>query len=338
MPVLIVVAGPTAVGKTKVAIQLAQYFQTEIISADARQFYREMNIGTAKPSAEELRTVTHHFINSLSVQEDYSVGRYEAEVLDVLKNIFAKKNVAVAVGGSGLFLRAVTDGLDALPSGEKRIRKELNLLLERGGITALQALLKEKDPEYYSVVDKKNPRRLLRALEVCLSTGKPFSSFHTKSQGVSANAAMTLREQQLSVPAELYEGNAVELPSQNQPRRTLQREFVTLKIGLHLEKEKLYERINQRVDEMMKSGLLDEARILFPLRHLNALQTVGYTELFEYFEGKINMEQAVEKIKQHTRNYAKRQMTWFKKEKDVKWSEPEKPDAIIHYLNTKINL
>ncbi len=323
MHTLIVIAGPTAVGKTKVAIQLAQYFQTEIVSADARQFYREMNVGTAKPSEEDQQTVTHHFINSLSIHDDYNAGQYETEALGVLKNIFTKKSVAVMVGGSGLFLRAVTDGLDELPSGDEKIRKELNHLLEREGIVALQEMLKEKDPEYFTVVDYKNPRRLLRALEVCLSTGKPFSSFHTKQQGVSANAAVALWKN----------------PStQNHPKGSLRyRDFVTIKIGLHFEKEKLYERINQRVDEMMKNGLLEEAKTLFPLRHLNALQTVGYTELFEHIEGKINLEQAIGKIKQHTRNYAKRQLTWFKKEKDIEWFAPEKPDRIIQYLNTKIN-
>lgn len=308
-PVLVVIAGPTASGKTKTAIQLAQHFQTEIISADARQFYREMNIGTAKPSEEELRTVTHHFINSISVHDDYNAGKYETEALKVLKDIFHGKKIAVLVGGSGLFLRAVTDGLDDLPSGDEKIREELNELLKKKGIEALQELLKEKDSEYYSMVDTKNPRRLMRALEVYLSTGKPFSSFHSKRQGAHANTAET---------------------QQNK------RDFVTVKIGLQLEKEKLYKRINQRVDEMMKSGLLDEVKKLFSLRHLNALHTVGYTELFDYLEGKMNLEQAVDKIKQHTRNYAKRQMTWFKKEDNITWFEAEDLKGIKNFIDKKL--
>lgn len=311
---LITVAGPTAAGKTKTAIRLAQHFQTEIISADARQFYREMNIGTAKPTVDELKTVTHHFINSLSVHDDYNAGKYETDALNTLNEIFSRKEIAVMVGGSGLFLRAVTDGLDELPSGDRTIRKELNTLLETEGITALQKLLKEKDPEYFEVVDKKNPRRLLRALEVCISTGKPFSSFHSMLRDAAPNNVAAPQRQQ-----------------------NHNRNFVTIKIGLQPEKEKLYRQINNRVDEMMKSGLMEEAKKLFPLRHLNALQTVGYSELFEYLEGKMTLEEAVEKIKQHTRNYAKRQMTWFRKEKDIEWFEPEELNGIIRHIEQKIN-
>lgn len=313
-PYLITVAGPTAAGKTKTAIRLAQHFQTEIISADARQFYREMNIGTAKPTADEFKTVTHHFINSLSVHDDYNAGKYETDALNTLNEIFSRKEIAVMVGGSGLFLRTVTDGLDELPSGDRTIRKELNTLMETEGITALQKLLKEKDPEYFEVVDKKNPRRLLRALEVCISTGKPFSSFHSMLRDATPdNAAAPQRQQNHN------------------------RNFVTIKIGLQPEKEKLYRQINNRVDEMMKSGLLEEAKKLLPLRHLNALQTVGYSELFEHLEGKMTLEEAVEKIKQHTRNYAKRQMTWFRKEKDIEWFEPEELNGIIRHIEQRIN-
>ena len=294
---LIVVAGPTAVGKTGIAIKLAQHFNTEILSADARQFYREMSIGTAKPSEKELAAVPHHFINSLSIKDEYNVGRFETDALNSLNKLFEKHEVIVMVGGSGLFIRAVCEGLDELPGADLAIRNELEDLLRLEGIETLQKLLKQKDPEYYSVIDTDNPRRVLRALEVCISTGKPFSSFLSK--------------------------------------QSKQRNFTSIKIGLNIEREKLYAQINHRVDEMIKQGLEEEVKNLFPFRDLNALQTVGYTELFEYIEGKITLPEAIEQIKQHTRNYAKRQLTWFRKEKDMEWFEPEEWEKVVKLVEAR---
>lgn len=296
---LFVVCGPTAVGKTALAIWIAKNFETEIISADARQFYKEMNIGTAKPNENELNSVPHHFINSLSVEQDYSAGDFEKEAIPVLEKIFSKKNSAVLVGGSGLFIKAVCEGLDEFPVVNQQIRDELRKEFEAKGISFLQEKLKELDAEYFAIVDKENHRRLIRALEVCLSTGKTFSEFHKHEKK--------------------------------------ERNFQIIKIGLNLPREKLYERINLRVDEMIKSGLVEEAEKLFPLRKLNALQTVGYVELFDYFEKKISLNEAIEKIKQHTRNYAKRQLTWFNQDKTIHWFLPNEDEKIISFLQSQIS-
>ena len=292
---LIVIAGPTAIGKTELAIKIAQHFQTEIISADSRQFYREMEIGTAKPSAEELSAAKHHFINSLSIKDEFSVGDFEIAALGTLDTIFKKNNFAVLVGGSGLFIKAVTDGFDALPGSEASVRKELNLLLETEGIVPLQKKLNELDPEYYTEVDLNNPQRIIRALEVCLSSGKPFSSFRTKTQQT--------------------------------------RHFNILKIGLNTSREELYRRINSRVDEMVTAGLIEEVRNLLPYRKLNALNTVGYSEIFDYLDGMISLEQAIENIKQNTRRFAKRQLTWFRKDEEIKWFETGQYPQIAEYIS-----
>ena len=292
---LIVIAGPTAIGKTELAIKIAQHFQTEIISADSRQFYREMEIGTAKPSAEELSAAKHHFINSLSIKDEFSVGDFEIAALGTLDTIFKKNNFAVLVGGSGLFIKAVTDGFDALPGSEASVRKELNLLLETEGIVPLQKKLSELDPEYYTEVDLNNPQRIIRALEVCLSSGKPFSSFRTKTQQT--------------------------------------RHFNILKIGLNTSREELYRRINSRVDEMVTAGLIEEVRNLLPYRKLNALNTVGYSEIFEYLDGMISLEQAIENIKQNTRRFAKRQLTWIRKDEEIKWFETGQYPQIAEYIS-----
>lgn len=291
---LIVIAGPTAVGKTTIAIRLAQYFNTEIISADARQFYREMNIGTAKPTEEQLRLIPHHFIDFLSVKDVYNVGQYEKDVLEKLNELFKTHDVVIMTGGAGLFIKAVTEGLDVLPSADQEIRESLQELFETQGIEALQIKLEDVDPEYYKKVDIQNPVRLIRALEVFYATGKPISSYHI--------------------------------------RETLNRPFKSIKICLELERETLYNIINDRVDKMFEDGLLNEAKNLFPLRHLNALQTVGYSELFDYFENSIDLKTAKEKIKQNTRNYAKRQMTWFRKDKEFVWinaDDYEKLQSIV---------
>ena len=278
---LIVILGPTASGKTALAIDVAQYYGAEIISCDARQFYREMNIGTAKPSSDELQAVAHHFINNQSIFQDYSVGDFETEVLAFLEDYYQRKKVAVMVGGSGLFARIVCEGVDRYPDIPEQIRTDLKALFEEKGIEALQAELKISDPEYYARVDLQNPHRLIRALEVCRATGKAFSSF------------------------------------QGQPKA--QRPFKAIKIAIDWEREALYKRINQRVLNMMAEGLEQEAKSLYPERQLNALQTVGYRELFDYFDGNASLEDAIAMIQQNTRRYAKRQLTWLRKEANLNW-------------------
>lgn len=297
---LIIIAGPTATGKTDLAIQLAKYYKTEIISADARQFYKELNIGTAKPSPQQLNEVPHHFINSLSVHDAYDVGKYETEVLQLLDQLYLKHDTVILCGGSGLFIKAITDGLDELPPTDPEVRNQLQIIFEQKGISALQELIKEKDPVYYSTVDINNPQRLMRALEVCISTGQPFSSFHKNEKA--------------------------------------KRDFISIKICLDAERSELYKRIDQRVDEMFANGLLDEAKKLSPFKELNALQTVGYSELFQHFENKINLEETKNIIKQHTRNYAKRQITWFKKDVEYVWLSAEDVSLIINFINSKIML
>lgn len=296
---LIVVLGPTASGKTSMAIDLAKYFDAEIISCDARQFYREMNIGTAKPNEAELGAVPHHFINNLSIFDEYSVGDYEQEVLAFLESYFRQKKIAVMVGGSGLFARIVCEGVDRYPDIPAHIRAELQTLLEENGIEALQTELKLRDPDYYERVDLQNPHRLIRALEVCRATGKPFSGFQGQAKA--------------------------------------ERPFRSIKIAIDWERAALYDRINQRVDLMMEAGLEQEARALFPHRELNALQTVGYRELFDYFEGKTSKENAVALIKQNTRRYAKRQLTWLRKEAEVHWvATGTALSPIVKYIETQI--
>ncbi|MEJ6979575.1 tRNA (adenosine(37)-N6)-dimethylallyltransferase MiaA [Pedobacter sp. P351] len=295
---LIVIAGPTAIGKTELAIKIADHFQTEIVSADSRQFYKEMEIGTAKPSPDELGSVKHHFINSLSVTDDFSVGEFEIQAIAVLNAIFKKNKYAVLAGGSGLFIKAITEGLDNLPKADPSIRSELNLLFEKEGIKSLREKLEQLDPEYYNVADLNNPQRIIRALEVTLSSNKPFSRFHTKQKA--------------------------------------DRPFKSIKIGLNIERPDLYDRINTRVDIMFDSGLINEVKSLLPYRHLNALNTVGYSEIFDYLDGKITLEQAKESIKQNTRRFAKRQLTWFRKDTDIHWFEPFQYQEILDYIHTKL--
>lgn len=278
---LLVVVGPTAIGKTSLGIDLAKSLDTEIISADSRQFYKEMKIGTAVPSEAELKAAKHHFIQHISIEDQYSVGDFERDALHTLKEIFNRKDAAVMVGGSGLYVDAVVNGLDDFPEVDPEIRAALNEKLNTSGIESLQEELKNLDPEYYSEVDKQNPHRLIRALEICIGTGKPFSSFRKKD-------------------------------SEN-------RFFEPLYIGLTAERPLVYDRINQRVDLMMQEGLLEEARILFPKRELNALNTVGYKELFQYLKGEWDLETAVSEIKKNTRRFAKRQFTWFRKNEQINW-------------------
>ncbi len=288
---LIVVAGPTAVGKTSFGIRLAGRFSTEIISADSRQFYREMQIGTAAPTAEELSTVKHHFVHQLSIREPYNVSRFETEALALLGSLFAEHRVVIMVGGSGLYINAVCHGIDVLPDPDPGIRADLKELLASSGIIALQDELLHADPVYAAQVDLSNPARLIRALEVCRQTGVPYSSLRSSKPKI--------------------------------------RPFRILKIGLELQRDVLYGRINNRVDAMMDSGLYQEALSLYPSRQLNALNTVGYRELFDHFEGLTSLEFAVEKIKTNSRRYAKRQLTWFKKDPEYQWFQPGDLDQVI---------
>ena len=297
---LIVIGGATATGKTATAIEVARHFQAEILSADSRQFYREMSIGTAKPTAEELAQVPHHFIDSLSVEDDYSVGDFESDALVLLQKLFEKKDVAVLVGGSGLFIRAVCEGLDEFPDVPKSVTEAVEAKLKNEGIVSLQAELKMLDPLYFEQVDLNNPHRLIRALSVCRASGQPFSSFRTQERK--------------------------------------QRFFEPIYVLLELERPILYQRINQRVDEMMRLGLLEEARQLYPKRHLNALQTVGYQELFDFFDGNCTLEDAVEKIKQNSRRYAKRQSTWFRKDPHWQTFDPRNTVELLSYLGEKIGV
>jgi tRNA dimethylallyltransferase len=292
---LIVIGGPTASGKTAMAIRLAQYFSAEIISADSRQFYREMTIGTAKPTEGELKQTTHHFINSLSIHDAYSVGDFEKEALAVLNNIFKKNNIAIMVGGTGLYIKAVCEGLDEFPDTPLSIRTEFEDLFKNKGVEYLQKLLQNVDYEYFTKVDLNNPSRIIRALSVWKVSGKPYSSF-TKGE-------------------------------------KLARIFEPIYIYLDLPRAILYERINMRVDNMMQAGLFAEAEKLYPFRHLTALQTVGYSELFDYFDKKISLSEAIDKIKQHTRNYAKRQITWFRKDPHWQHFSPSDTEGVIKLIN-----
>lgn len=295
---LIVIAGPTGIGKTDMGIRIAQHFKSEIISADARQFYKEMRIGTAVPIAAQLKAVTHHFIHSLSIHDTYSVGQYETDVLNLLEKLYSENSIVILTGGSGLYIHAVINGLDNLPPSNHAVRAQLKEAFEEHGITYLQEQLKEADPEYFSVVDKNNPHRMMRALEVFAVSGKPYSTFRNK--------------------------------------QTAERNFTTIKICLDTERSGLYERINQRAIQMLNAGLFNEAKELFPFRHLNALQTVGYQELFDHFEGKITLEEAINKIQQNTRNYAKRQRTWFRKDPGYRWFTPDNFEGIVNYIKEKM--
>lgn len=295
---LIAIVGPTAVGKTAMAISLAQYFKTEIISADSRQFYREMTIGTAKPDLEELASAPHHFINSHSITQDYSAGDFEREALDKLDELFRQHDVVVMVGGSGLFVRALCEGLDDLPKAGDEVRERLNNEMAQLGLEQMKERLKTIDPAYYQIADIDNPQRVVRALEVFEATGKPMSFYHKKDLS--------------------------------------KRPFDILTIGLNMERSWLYERINLRVERMMEMGLLEEVKSLVPFRSKPALLTVGYAELFDYLDGNISLEEAVERIQQNSRRYAKRQITWFKKYGNTSWFQPDETGTIIDFINAKL--
>ena len=296
---LLVISGPTAVGKTDLCINLAKKFNTSIVSADSRQFYREMNIGTAKPSATELREIPHHFINSLSIHEDYDVRKFEDNALQTIDRLFLHQNPVILTGGSGLYIDVLTNGLDDIPQVNAGIRQELTETYNQFGIGELQSQLKILDPTYYGQVDLQNPQRLMRALEVCIGTGKPFSSFRLK--------------------------------------RKTNRPFDVIKIALERDREELYSRINRRMDQMIAEGLFEEASLLFPYRNLNALQTVGYKEIFDYMEGNYDREEAIRLLKRNSRRYAKRQMTWLKKDNEYIWFHPSELDRITEFITDQMS-
>ena len=291
---LLVITGPTASGKTATAIELAKHYKTVIVSADSRQFYREMSIGTAKPTDEELAAVKHYFINSHSITESFTAGDYEKECLGLLNDLFKIHDVIVLVGGSGLFIKAVCEGFDNFPDAKPGAREKLNQEFNEKGIGHFQEKLKIADPEYYEQVDLNNPQRVIRALEVFETSGKPFSSY---------------RKSNLN-----------------------KRPFRIIKLGLNLPRAALYQRINRRVDDMVKQGLVEEARSLLPYRHLNALNTVGFSELFDYFDGKTDLPTAIGLIKQNTRRFAKRQLTWFGKDKEIIWLDADKKNLVEDVL------
>ncbi len=278
---LITIVGPTAIGKTALSIKLAKYCKTEILSSDSRQFFREMEIGTAKPNNEEMAGVPHHFVNSLSIHDYYSVGDFEKDFIKLTNKLFEKHDTLIMVGGSGLYVKAILYGLDEFPEVNLKIREELMDVLSKQGLSPLLVQLKELDPVFYNDTDHANSQRIVRALETCISTGKSFSSFRKGTR--------------------------------------VKRSFESVQIGLTADREIVYDRINQRVDIMMNQGLLEEAKTLYPYKSLNALQTVGYKELFEYVDGNSSLEEAIELIKRNTRRFAKKQFTWFKKDQSVKW-------------------
>jgi tRNA dimethylallyltransferase len=291
---LIVICGPTAVGKTSLAVSLGEALDAEIISADSRQFYKELRIGVAIPSEAELKAVKHHFISHLSITDYYNVSRYENDVIDFLQNYFKYKNAALMVGGSGLYIDAVCKGIDVLPDIDEDIRIYLKTKFIAEGLDPLREELKMLDPDYYRKVDLQNPNRIIRALEVCLITGKPYSAFRIKDF---------------------------------KPR-----DFKILRMGLDRPRSELFEIIEQRVDRMIEEGLVDEVKDLISQRNLNALNTVGYKEIFQFLDGNLTLDEAIDKIKTHTRRYAKRQLTWFKRDGSITWFHPEELERIRNYI------
>lgn len=295
---MIIVAGPTAVGKTALAVDLAKHFGCPVISADSRQFFKEMSIGTAKPTPEEMQGVIHEFVDHISIHDPYNVGQYEREAMARLEDLFSTHNQLILVGGSGLYINAILNGVDEFEEIPAEIREKLQFDYTEKGISYLQEVLKELDPDYYAQVDLNNPQRLMRALEVCFHSGKAYSSFRTKEKK--------------------------------------ERPFEAIPLLINTERKVLYDRINQRVDTMMTNGLLDEVKGLYPHKQLNALNTVGYKELFDFLDGKLILEEAVVMIKQNTRRYAKRQLTWFNNQGNFESFEPTDLEKIKAYLDIVI--
>lgn len=294
---LIVIVGATGSGKTDLSIGVAEHYSAPIISTDSRQFYRGMAIGTAQPSAAQLARAPHHFIDCLEPHEEFNCGAYERAALERLDTLFQQHDTVVAVGGSGLYIKALCDGMDSLPDASPELREELTQHLQNEGLESLVEQLRKLDPAYYEQVDRCNPQRILRALEVCLTTGEPYSS--------------------------LRKGESK------------QRDFQIVKIGIDMPRETLYARINRRVDMMVAEGLEAEARTMLPHRHLNALQTVGFSEMFDYFDGTISREEAIELIKRNSRRYAKRQMTWFRRDKDIEWFQHPTIEEVTKYIDSQ---
>ena len=295
---VIVLVGATATGKTAIAIELSKHFKTEIISADSRQCFSELNIGVARPSEEELKRVKHHFIASHSIHDTINAGTFEDFALHEVGELFQKHDVVIMTGGTGLYIRAFVEGMDEIPQVPGKIRRQIISGYEKQGLRWLQNEVEQKDPAYFKVADTQNPQRLMRALEVSEATGESILTFQKGKKG--------------------------------------ERNFNIVKIGLELPKEELHDRINTRVDRMIENGLVEEVKELLPFRNLNALQTVGYSEVFDYLEAKISLEEAIELIKKNTRQYAKRQVTWFKKDKEIKWFAPTELEKIENYLENII--
>jgi tRNA dimethylallyltransferase len=296
--ILVVISGPTGIGKTGMGIELATFFNTEVISADSRQIYREMRIGTAVPSKNQLQKVKHHCIHTQSIHDYYNASMFEMEVLTILKKLYQKIDIALLVGGSGMYIDAVCKGIDDIPTVDPEVRNDLIEKHKLGGIEGLRILLKKLDPEYYQSADLKNYKRILKALEISIMTGKPYSSF---------------------------------LKHQAKPRS-----FQTVKIGLNRNREELYEIINKRVDQMIESGLVEEAKTLLPFRGINALNTVGYKELFDYFDGDISLDDAITLIKRNSRRYAKKQLSWLNRDKEITWFHPDNRDGMIKLIKEGI--
>lgn len=299
-PFLISVVGPTAIGKTKLAIEVARNWSTEIISADSRQFFKELEIGTAKPSQEELKLAKHHFVNSHSIEEFYSAGEYGRDAEILLKKLFKSYPVVVAVGGSSLYLKSLWEGFDDIPKVDESIRMELDIELKEKGLTHLLEELKSGDLDYYNSVDRNNGQRVVRALEVIRSTGQPFSSFRKSNE--------------------------------------VKRNYENIKIGLDMDRSELFDRINKRMDVMIETGLFEEAEQLLPFRNHNALQTVGYSEIFDFLDGKYDKEEAIRLLKRNSRRYAKRQMTWFRRYGDIKWFHPNQILDIVTHLRSQLEM
>ncbi len=292
---LIVLIGPTGVGKTELSLSIAEHFQTCIISSDSRQLYADLKIGTAAPTSEQLKRVPHHFVGTLELTDYYSAAQYETEVMTKLEELFKKNDVVVLTGGSMMYVDAICKGIDDIPTVDKETRETMLRHYEEEGLEKLCSELKLLDPEYYQIVDLKNPKRVIHALEICYMTGKTYTSFRTQS--------------------------------------TKKRPFHIIKIGLTRNREELYDRINRRVDEMMEEGLLEEAKGVYPYKHLNSLNTVGYKEMFMYLDGEWTLDFAIEKIKQNSRIYSRKQMTWFKRDTDITWFHPDQKEEIINHIN-----
>jgi len=295
---LVVIAGPTGIGKTSAGIKIARHFNTEIVSADSRQIFRELTIGTAVPTREELSAVPHHFIHSHSIQDSYNASRFESEALSLLEKLFRNHQVVLMVGGSMLYIDAVCKGIDQMPDADPELRKNLKTQLKAEGLESLRRQLKQLDPNYYNEVDLKNPARIIHALEISLLTGKPYSSFRSN------------------------------------PKK--QRPFSIIKIALDCNRQKLHRKINNRVDKMVAAGLEKEALEFYNQKHLNALNTVGYREFFAYFNGDISKEKAIELIKRNSRRYARKQLTWFRKDQEMNWFEPNNAKEIIAFIENEI--